>query len=140
MKEAIGVYLYVRRTDDEPAGYQVLQHEAKVVRSIFSWLVEEKISIDEIARRLRAQGVPTRTGKSHWDRSVVWAILRNPAYAGQAAFGETESVERRQLLRDSQQECYAPPDEELVSGQAARGLELDPTRVIGHSDLACTAE
>ena len=29
-------------------------------------------------------GVPTRTGKHRWDRSVVWGMLRNPAYAGQA--------------------------------------------------------
>ncbi len=92
-------YLYVRKTDEEPARYQVLLHEAKVVRSIFQWLVEEQVSIGEITRRLRAQGSPTRTGKNHWDRSVVWAILRNPAYAGQAAFGKTESVPRGQLLR-----------------------------------------
>jgi Recombinase zinc beta ribbon domain/Recombinase len=33
--------------------------------------------------------VPTRTGKSRWDRSVIWAMLRNPAYAGRACFGKT---------------------------------------------------
>ena len=31
----------------------------------------------------------TRTGKQRWDRSTVWAMLRNPAYAGRAAFGKT---------------------------------------------------
>jgi site-specific DNA recombinase len=118
-------YLYIRRTDNEPARYQVLLHEAKVVRSIYSWLVEEQVSIGEIARRLRAQGVPTRTGKGHWDRSVVWAILRNPAYAGQAAYGKTESVERRQLLRPirnknvvprrAKSTCRDKPPEEWVS-------------------------
>ncbi len=101
-------YLYIRRTDNEPACYQVLLHEAKVVRSIYSWLVEEQASIGEITRRLRAQGVPTRTGKGHWDRSVVWAILRNPAYAGQAAYGKTESVERRQLLRPIRNKNVVP--------------------------------
>jgi len=92
-------YLYVRKTDQESARYQVLLHEAKVVRSIFQWLVEEQTSIGEITRRLRAQGTPTRTGKGHWDRSVVWAILRNPAYAGNAAFGKTEAIPRGKLLR-----------------------------------------
>jgi len=33
--------------------------------------------------------IPTPTGKSCWDRSTVWGILRNPAYAGRAAFGKT---------------------------------------------------
>ena len=31
----------------------------------------------------------TRTGKTVWDRSVVWGILKNPAYTGAAAFGKT---------------------------------------------------
>ena len=31
----------------------------------------------------------TRTGKHRWDRSVIWGMLRNPAYAGRAVFGKT---------------------------------------------------
>jgi site-specific DNA recombinase len=33
--------------------------------------------------------VVTRTGKPRWDRSTVWGMLRNPAYAGRACFGKT---------------------------------------------------
>jgi len=36
--------------------------------------------------------VATRTGKRRWDRSVIWAMLRNPAYAGTAVFGKTMAV------------------------------------------------
>ena len=36
--------------------------------------------------------MPTRTGKHRWDRSVVWGMLRNPAYAGTAVFGKTMVV------------------------------------------------
>jgi recombinase/recombinase-like zinc beta ribbon protein len=36
--------------------------------------------------------VPTRTGKHRWDRSVIWGMLRNPAYAGTAVFGKTMVV------------------------------------------------
>ena len=39
-----------------------------------------------------SQGVPTRTGKHRWDRSVIWGMLRNPAYAGRAVFGKTMVV------------------------------------------------
>ncbi len=31
----------------------------------------------------------TRTGKERWDRSVIWGMLRNPAYCGKAVFGKT---------------------------------------------------
>ncbi|WP_406282841.1 recombinase family protein [Nocardia sp. NBC_00881] len=30
----------------------------------------------EPTRWLTEQGVPTRTGKSRWDRSVIWGMLR----------------------------------------------------------------
>ena len=39
-----------------------------------------------------SQGVPTRTGKHRWDRSVIWGMLRNPAYQGRAVFGKTQVI------------------------------------------------
>jgi site-specific DNA recombinase len=56
--------------------------------------VTDGVSIGEIARWLSDRGVPTKTGKARWDRSTVWAMLRNPAYQGQAAFGKTKTSER----------------------------------------------
>ena len=41
----------------------------------------------EVCRRLTQAGEVTRTGKTVWDRSVVWGILHNPAYKGAAASG-----------------------------------------------------
>ncbi len=29
-------------------------------------------------------------GKTFWDRTVIWAMLKNPAYIGKAAFGKTK--------------------------------------------------
>ena len=40
-------------------------------------------------RWLSGLGVVTPTGKPRWDRSTVWGMLRNPAYAGRACFGKT---------------------------------------------------
>src|SRR6478609_8060256 len=71
------------------ARYQVVAEEARVVRKIFEWVGQERCSIGEVCRRLQGDGVPTRTGKSAWDRSTVWAVLKNPAYKGTAAFGKT---------------------------------------------------
>ncbi|MBN1654303.1 MAG: recombinase family protein [Deltaproteobacteria bacterium] len=92
-------YLYVRKTETEPARYQIVLHEAKVVRKVFDWYIQEQVSIGEIVRRLAKEGIVTRTGKSKWDRSTIWAMLRNPAYKGQAAYGKTEATERGKLLR-----------------------------------------
>ena len=75
------------------ARYQVVAEEARVVRKIFEWFGQERCSIGEVCRRLQRDGIPTRTGKPAWDRSVVWLILKNPAYKGTAAFGKTRAGE-----------------------------------------------
>lgn len=92
-------FLYIKKTDTEPAYYQILLHEAKVVRWIFDWLVNDQVAIAEIVRRLNTEKIPTRRGAPRWDRSTVWGVLRNPAYKGKAAFGKTEAIERGALLR-----------------------------------------
>src|SRR3954454_11080899 len=83
-------YRYVSKHEGGgEARYQVLAEEARVVRRIFEWFANERTSLGEICRRLKRDGVLTRTGKSAWDRSVVWAMLKNPAYEGTAGFGKT---------------------------------------------------
>src|SRR5262249_56083576 len=73
------------------ARYQVVAEEARVVRRIFAWVGQERCSIGEVCRRLQRDGIPTRTGKSAWDRSVIWSYLKNPAYKGTAGFGKTRA-------------------------------------------------
>src|SRR5664279_380706 len=45
--------------------------------------------------------VPTRTGAAGWSQSTIWGMLRNPAYAGQAAYGKTRLTEKRARLTRS---------------------------------------
>src|SRR3954468_22266210 len=66
------------------ARYQVIAEEARVVRRIFVWVGQGRGSLGEVCRRLQHDGVLTRTGKSAWDRSVVWGMLKNAAYKGTA--------------------------------------------------------
>ena len=75
-------YRYVRKTDLCGAAYEVIEHEAALVAEMFRRYADDGAAIADLARWLTGQGVPTRTGKHRWDRSVVWAMLRNPAYAG----------------------------------------------------------
>ena len=93
-------YRYIDKHEGNgEARYQVLANEARVVQKIFTWVGQERCSIGEVCRRLNSEAVPTRTGKTVWDRSVVWAILKNPAFKGTAAFGKTRSG--RSSLRNS---------------------------------------
>jgi site-specific DNA recombinase len=91
-------YRYVRKSDHAEARYEVCEPEASVVRELFGRYVKEHASIADLARWLTEQQIPTRTGKARWDRSTVWGMLRNPAYAGRAAFAKTMRTEQRARL------------------------------------------
>ncbi len=92
-------YRYVKKSETSAAYYEIVEEEAAIVREVYRWYTEEGLSIGQIYRRLNALGVETRRGKSTWDRSTVWAMLRNPAYQGTACFGKTEHTERKKVTR-----------------------------------------
>jgi len=81
------------------ARYEILPDEARVVRQVFAWVGHDRLTIGEVCRRLTQAGAVTRTSKTVWDRSVVWGILKNPAYQGTAAFGKTRQEPLRPRLR-----------------------------------------
>ena len=85
-------YRYVRKTPECGARYEVIPHEAVLMAEMFRRYADEGAAIADLRRWLEDQGVPTRTGKQRWDRSVIWGMLRNPAYCGKAVFGKTQAV------------------------------------------------
>jgi DNA invertase Pin-like site-specific DNA recombinase len=85
-------YRYVRKSQHAGAAYEIVEHEAALVVELFRRYADDGASIADLARWLTDSGLPTRTSKHRWDRSVVWGMLRNPAYAGRAVFGKTMTV------------------------------------------------
>ncbi|MDH4261032.1 MAG: recombinase family protein [Gammaproteobacteria bacterium] len=92
-------YRYIRKTDEVPASYVIIDAEARVVERVYEMYTVEALSMGEIARRLNAEGIPTRKQSARWERSVVWAMLRNPAYRGTACFGKTRAAGRIRVTR-----------------------------------------
>src|SRR5215831_4524187 len=93
-------YRYVSKHEGGgSARYDIIEDEARVVRQVFTWIGQERLSIGEVCRRLQRAEERTRTGRTQWDRSVVWGILKNPAYKGTAAFGKTRTGPLRPRLR-----------------------------------------
>jgi site-specific DNA recombinase len=96
-------YRYVRKREDMPAFYEVLDAEADIVRRVYERYTVDGLSIGAIVRELNDDGVPTRKRLSWWERSTVWAILRNPAYIGTACFGKTHTAPRQRITRPIRQ-------------------------------------
>jgi len=99
------------------ARYELIPDEARVVRQVFAWVGRDRLTIGAVCRRLTEAGEVTRTGKTVWDRSVVWGILKNPAYTGAAAFGKPRQEPLRPRLR------------------AQRGRSVQPRRAVSISDV-----
>lgn len=129
-------YRYVTRAEGGgEAHYQVVLDEARIVRQLFEWVGCEGLSVRQTCRRLAAQGIRTRTGRSRWSPGTVATMLRNTAYKGLAAYGKTQTIERqaqirerrlvpgqRRLPKSSQQVC--PEKHELIPVPALISDEL----------------
>src|ERR1700677_3860309 len=102
-------YRYIRKTDEAPAAYAVLEDEARVVERIYEMYTVEGLSIGEITRRINAEGIPTRKASARWERSTVWAVLRNSAYRGVACFGKTRASSRTRVIRPLRRRGVATP-------------------------------
>src|SRR4030081_701297 len=92
-------YRYVRKSDDAGARYDILDAEADIVRMVYQSYVDASMSIGAITPLLNERGGPTRKQISRWERSTVWAMLRNPAYKGTACFGKTQTAPRQRITR-----------------------------------------
>jgi site-specific DNA recombinase len=92
-------YRYVRKSEEAPATYAVIETEARVVRHVYERYTVAGLSIGAIMRELNDQGVATRKSNTRWERSMVWAMLRNPAYRGTACFGKTRVAPRQRVTR-----------------------------------------
>ncbi len=89
-------YRYVARHEgDGEARFDVVLDQAEIVRQIFAWVGQDRLSLGEVRRRLAQRGAPSPTGRPRWDRASIYDLLRNPAYKGQAAYGRTRCGERR---------------------------------------------
>jgi len=134
-------YHYIRKSDDAPARYEIVATEAEVVRLVYEKYTACGLSIGAITRLLNEMGPPTRRRTTRWERSVVWAMLRNPAYKGTACFGKTQAAPRQRATKPLR-----------LSGRARRGdtgnherpreewIEVPVPAIVGEETFALAAE
>lgn len=81
-------YRRVGMDENKQLIYEIVEEEAKIVRRIYSEFLEG-VSITDICRGLEAEGITTKTGKTHWYPASVRSILQNEKYTGNAILGKT---------------------------------------------------
>ena len=85
-------YRRIPRQDGVPAHVEVSAPEAQVVRQVFRWHVDDRLSVRQIALRLTESPQVTATGLPRWGTSTVTRMLHNEAYIGTMYYNRSESV------------------------------------------------
>ena len=94
----------------------IKEDQAKWVKEMYRWLVDEGLSTNAITYKLRAYDVPTPSGEGYWIRSTVFKILTNPAYCGRTyAFTQTYGEPKKRIKPDTKRKNtglqWKPKDE-----------------------------
>ena len=88
-------YRYIPCRDGAGGRLEIDEDEAAFVRMLYGWLVEERMTIRQILKRLNFGPWYPRSGKHPWSPSVVHHILSEPVYAGTAYANRYDLVEAK---------------------------------------------
>jgi len=85
---------YVRKTDNQPARYEVNKEEAEAVRLIWRWFGNDNLSINEIRRKLHDFGIMPRKRKNdYWAKTQIVRVLKCESYVtGVVHYNKSEAV------------------------------------------------
>ena len=94
-------YKLVRSTNG-PTRYAINEDETKAVRLIWNWFGVDKLSINEIKKKLYDLGIKPRKRKSDfWTKGPIIRILKNDTYvSGKAYYNKSESVVAKNPSKD----------------------------------------
>lgn len=67
--------------------------EAQVIRRMVDYVLKDRLSLNEVCRRLMADSVPAPKGGKLWSRGTVGRILNNETYTGKTYALKMEVVE-----------------------------------------------
>jgi len=113
-------YRYIPKQDGVPGHLVIDEVEAEVVRMLYRWLIEERVTVRQILKRLAGGPWRPRCGRRLWSNAVVHRILSDPVYTGTAyANRYTFQVPRRPRTRgprSGEPTCRHPrPREEWIA-------------------------
>ena len=73
--------------------YEINETEARVVRLIFGWLANDRLTIRKVVKRLQELGVlPRKSRRGVWNTSTLTTMLRNKTYIGEGRYGSSYAV------------------------------------------------
>jgi len=146
-KWATGIPPYGYRVDKKTRKLVLIPEETKVVQQIYKWLVDDKLSLHEIERRINKLKIPppystkikVRTTYNYWYARTIGRIATNQVYTGhfvyrkyRRPFGNLSSLidESKHRPKEDWVEIETPP---VISPEM---FELAKKQLIKNRDLS----
>jgi site-specific DNA recombinase len=74
--------------------YAIYEPEARVMRQIYSWLVDEHASLEEVSRRLTEKQITPPKKSKVWEGTLIYKMISNTVYKGEFYAHRYTSVKR----------------------------------------------
>lgn len=143
-----GLNLYGYLYNKETGKRSILPDEAQVIRKMIDYVLKDRVSLNEVCRRLMTDNIPAPKGGQKWSRATVGRILNNEVYTGKTFCMRMKAVEPKNRVKFSRhkntarellprEEWLQLPDDttpqiitreefEALRTQFARNRELSP--------------
>lgn len=112
--------------------YEINEREADVVKSIFSWVADDGLTLRGVVRKLQELNIPPRKSKRGvWSTSTLSTLLRNKTYIGEGHYGASYAVVPEKPLKvggykkNKKTSRKVRPEEEWIKIQTPILIEAD---------------
>lgn len=114
-------YTYIPKTKDSDPFLEIKEEEAEVVRKIFHWIADNRLTIRAVIKTLNELKIyPRKRKRDVWSNGPICRMLRSEVYIGKAHFNKSiatvpekpKSIERYKKVKKSSRK--ARPKEEWV--------------------------
>ncbi|MFA5172933.1 MAG: recombinase family protein [Candidatus Paceibacterota bacterium] len=93
-------YNYIKRNENVHGYYKINENEARIIRDVFHWVADEKLTLRAVVRRLKEMNIkPRKSKRGVWNTTTLGTILRNKTYIGEAHYGKSYAVEPEKPLK-----------------------------------------
>ncbi|RJR29225.1 recombinase family protein [Candidatus Microgenomates bacterium] len=94
-------YDYILKQGDKQGFYKINTQEAEVVKMIFRWVANERITIRTIVKRLKKMGIkPRKSEREVWNTSTLSTLLRRKDYIGTTYYNRSYAIVPEHPLKD----------------------------------------
>jgi len=95
-------YTYILKVDKTQGYFKINEEEARIVRMIFLWVADERMTLRAIVRRLQEMNIkPRRSKRGVWNTSTLSTMLGRRTYIGEGHYLRSYGVLPEKPLKNT---------------------------------------